>query len=235
MNELKTKKAISSVVAAVLITTISVALVGTTYLFSQGLLKGTMAETFEVIDVFSNKIIVRNLGTQEIKEIKTLVDGKEVKNTLEKPIQPGSLGTIILEDLNEISSGKHKLTIISKSMSQTFDWEFEYVTTTTLPEPPEFLTPSLPIKTGTSGKLIGVLNDQTSYTQGCQVTGNCICIAVGGACSESNCYNLNGCQQNCPNPLYPHTHQDPASTNCQFTPSSLSTCCYDVGSGGCPV
>jgi len=124
-------KAISSVVAAVLITTISVALVGTTYFFSQGLLKGATAETFEVIDVFSNLIIVRNLGTQPIQNFTVLIDGKEIDAQIkEAPLESGKIGTVELNTTG-IQAGRHELVIMSKSMSQRWTWEFQYISTTT--------------------------------------------------------------------------------------------------------
>jgi hypothetical protein len=132
-------KGISSTVAAVLIATISVTLVGTTYFFSKSMMEKATAETFEVIDIFDNRVIIRNTGTQTIEEFKTLVDGKEVTNTLEEPIQPNGVGTLIL-DLTGIPAGRHELIIITKSMSQTLIWEFEYVETTT--------TTTVPVETG---------------------------------------------------------------------------------------
>ena len=123
-------KGISSSIAAIIIATISITLAGTTYFYTQGLMKGLGAETFEIIDVFNNLIIVKNLGTQEIKEFKVLVDGQEIIAKIkEPPIQPGEVGTIILT-LDGIPAGRHELTIISKSMSQRWTWEFQYVATT---------------------------------------------------------------------------------------------------------
>jgi hypothetical protein len=132
MNQKKVRiKAISSTVAAFIIATISVTLVGTTYFFSQGLLKGTTAETFEVVDVFSNMIIVRNAGTQPINNFTVLVDGKEINNQIkEPPIEPGKIGTVVL-DLKDVPSGRHELVVMSKSMSTRWTWEFQYVSTTT--------------------------------------------------------------------------------------------------------
>ena len=130
------KKGISSALAAVLIATISITLVGTSYFFSKGVIEKGIAETFEVIDIFGNRVIVRNTGTQPISEFKTLIDGNEVENEIENPpIQPKSLGTINVS-LEGISPGRHQLTLISKSMSQTWTWDFEYVVTTpTAPQP----------------------------------------------------------------------------------------------------
>jgi len=127
-------KGISSAAAAVLIATISITLVSTTYFLSQGLTETTMAETFEVVDIFQNRIIVRNTGTQPIKSLKTLIDGKEVSNEIkDPPIQPKSIGTVVI-NITGISSGRHQLTLISKSMSQTWMWEIkEVIITTTTP------------------------------------------------------------------------------------------------------
>jgi len=124
-------KGISSAVAAVIIATISVALVGTTYFFSRGMIESATAETFELIDMFGNKIIIKNAGTQPISKLKILIDGNEVENAIEGGgIEPGKIGTIVLTNLEGIQPGYHDLMIISNSMSQTFRWQFTLATTT---------------------------------------------------------------------------------------------------------
>ena len=123
-------KGLSSSVAVLIIATISITLAGTTYFYTQGLMKGTTGETFEIIDVFNNLIIVKNSGTQPIQEFKVLIDGQEIVSEIkEPPIQPGKTGTVILH-VEGIPAGRHELTIISKTMSQRWTWEFQYVTTT---------------------------------------------------------------------------------------------------------
>jgi len=130
-------KGISSAAAAIIIATISITLVGTTYFFSKSLTERAIAETFEIVDIFQNRIIVRNTGTQPISEFKTLIDGKEVDNEIkDPPIQSKSVETISV-NLEGISPGRHQLTLISRSMSQTWLWEFEIVTTTVAPTTPE--------------------------------------------------------------------------------------------------
>ena len=112
-------KGISSAAAAVIVATITITLVGTTYFFSQSLMGGATAETFEIIDIFENNIIVRSTGTEPIEEFKALLDGKEVSNHIESPpIQPGKVGTVVLD--TDIETGRHTLTLISESMSQTW-------------------------------------------------------------------------------------------------------------------
>lgn len=151
-------KAISSVVAAVLIATISITLVGTTYFFSQGVLKGTTAEAFEVIDVFSNKIIVRNIGTQKINNFTVLVDGKAINAKIEQPVEPGNIGTVVL-NLTDVPAGRHELVIMSKNMSQRWTWEFQYVSETTATTPETTTTFSEATATGKTeggGKLITI-------------------------------------------------------------------------------
>ena len=124
-------KGVSSAIAAVIIATISVALVGTTYFFSKGMMESATAETFELIDMFGNKIIIKNAGTQPISKFRILIDGNEVENTIEGGnIEPGKIGTIVLTNLEGIQPGYHDLMIISNSMSQTFRWQFTLVTTT---------------------------------------------------------------------------------------------------------
>ena len=128
----KLSRGISSSIATVLIATISITLVGTTYFFTSGILKERTAQTFEVIDIFDDKIIIRNTGTETIDRFQVLVDGKEVNNTLKEPIQPGKIGTIAL-NLTEVKLGRHELTLITKSMTQAFSLEIGYTIVTTIP------------------------------------------------------------------------------------------------------
>jgi hypothetical protein len=112
-------KGISSAAAAVIVATITITLVGTTYFFTQSLMGGATAETFEIIDMFENRVIVRSTGTEPIEEFKSLLDGNEVSNYIESPpIQPGKVGTVVLD--TDIEQGRHMLTLISQSMSQTW-------------------------------------------------------------------------------------------------------------------
>jgi len=135
MQMIKFNKKGISTATAVLLVTISITLVGTTYFFSSEIMRGTMAETFEVIDIFSNRVIVRNTGTEPIEELKTLVDGIEVENDIEVngvkniPIHPGKVGTIVIEG---ITTGRHELVLISESMSQKWVWVVEEVPVTTV-------------------------------------------------------------------------------------------------------
>jgi len=127
-------KALSSAAAAIFLATISISLVGTTYFFSSTVTEKAMAETFEVIDVYNNRLIVRNTGTQAIEKFKILVDGNEVDNTIEgDSISPKTVGTVVIS-LDEITEGSHELIVISESMSQTLRWEVEIIeeTTTTI-------------------------------------------------------------------------------------------------------
>ena len=153
-------KGISSVAAAVIIATISISLVGTTYFFSRSLTETAMAETFEIVDIFQNRIIVRNTGTQPISKFKTLIDGIEVKNEIkDPPIQPQSVGTVNL-NIENISPGRHQLTLISRSMSQTWMWEFEIITTTvvtTTLETTTTPTTTLPTTTIPTEAMTGVM------------------------------------------------------------------------------
>lgn len=143
-------KAISSAAAAVIIATISVALVGTTYFFSKSLTENAIAETFEIVDIFQNRIIVRNTGTQPISKFKILIDGNEVENNIkDSPIQPQSVGTVNVS-LEGIGPGRHQLTLISRSMSQTWMWEFKQVETTTLITSSTTTIPSTTTSTTTS-------------------------------------------------------------------------------------
>jgi hypothetical protein len=126
------RKAISSVVTAVILAIISITLVGTSYLFSKSIMEGTMAETFEIIDVFhvdvfQDGIIVRSTGTQNISKFTTLIDGKEVKNNIKDPPKPPQNVGIVNVSLKDINPGSHQLTLISRSMSQTLTLEVEEV------------------------------------------------------------------------------------------------------------
>jgi len=156
------KKAISSAAAAIFLATISITLVGTTYFFSSTVTEKAMAETFEVIDVYNNRLIVRNTGTQPIEKLKTLVDGKEVSNLMDT-IQPKTVGTVSIS-LDDITEGTHELIVISESISQTLMWEVEIVEETTTTITTEEALPA--ISTIPSVEIAPGIETHTEITQG---------------------------------------------------------------------
>ncbi|MBI1978818.1 MAG: LamG domain-containing protein [Candidatus Aenigmarchaeota archaeon] len=81
-------KAISTVIASILILMIVVALGGTTYLYVSGVFTGKTAATFEVIDSVNNTLIIRNSGTNPITSFSSItLDGNAVNIAVVPNIQ----------------------------------------------------------------------------------------------------------------------------------------------------
>jgi flagellin-like protein len=71
----KATKAISSIIATVLMLMIVIALGGTAYFFVSGTFSGKTAESFTIIDVYNDTIIISNAGTETISSITATMDG----------------------------------------------------------------------------------------------------------------------------------------------------------------
>ncbi|MDI6826399.1 MAG: hypothetical protein QMD36_04385, partial [Candidatus Aenigmarchaeota archaeon] len=65
--------------AAIIITVISITFASTLYLYSTGVIRGTMTENFKLVDIFGNRVIIKNIGRGEIKDLKCMVDGRETR------------------------------------------------------------------------------------------------------------------------------------------------------------
>lgn len=68
-------KAISTVIASILMLMITMALGGTAYLYISGTLSGKTSQTFELVDSVNDTITVRNSGTETIKSFTATLDG----------------------------------------------------------------------------------------------------------------------------------------------------------------
>jgi len=90
-------KAISTVIAAILLLMIVITLAGTAYVFMSGFLTGKISKTIQVTTFSGNLIILQNAGTESISidnDIKVLVNGNEVTKLTTGSIEPQSSGTI---------------------------------------------------------------------------------------------------------------------------------------------
>ena len=116
--------------ASIIIMVISITFASTLYLYSSGVIKGTMIENFKLVDIFGNRVIIKNIGREEIKGLKCIVDGvekgchivNETEKTIAASITPGQTGKVLIDG---ISSGIHELQISTKSMSQRLTWNAE--------------------------------------------------------------------------------------------------------------
>jgi hypothetical protein len=98
------KKGISSVVAMIIITLITVALGGTAYFFASGIFSSKTSDFFSIIDSYNNTLRLRNMGTEPIKQFQSVtVDG-----------QPG-----IYELYNESGPGGAPTTTTSSTSTST--------------------------------------------------------------------------------------------------------------------
>ncbi|MBI2005406.1 MAG: hypothetical protein HYS80_01440 [Candidatus Aenigmarchaeota archaeon] len=95
-------KAISTVIASILMLMIVIALGGTTYLYISGTLASKTATIFEVIDSFNDTVTIRNSGTESITSITATLDG----NTANIAVVPNIQGLIAYWSMNEGSGTK---------------------------------------------------------------------------------------------------------------------------------
>lgn len=92
-------KAISTVIASVLILFIVGGLAGTSYIFISGVFSGTTSQAFELVYAEEGVITIRNIGTETISSLNLKVNNIDMVYSF-SPIKPGEIGTIrILSDL----------------------------------------------------------------------------------------------------------------------------------------
>jgi hypothetical protein len=114
-------KAVANVIAVIILLTITISLAGTAYVFFSGTVGSETSETFMILDVDENRIAVSNTGQSDINEFKTVLDGQEVSNTIDGGSIPAGDSGIVRID--SIEAGSHQLVLMSKSMSQKFNWQ----------------------------------------------------------------------------------------------------------------
>jgi len=74
-------KGISTVIATILVLTITIALAGTAYLYISGVFTSKVVTSFSIIDSFNDSVTIRNSGTEPITKITATLDGNPV-NTI---------------------------------------------------------------------------------------------------------------------------------------------------------
>ena len=127
------KKGAVDIFAAIIITVISITFASTLYLYSTGIIKGTMTENFKLVDIFGNRVVIKNIGREDIEDLKCMVDGTERRCVIaEASIIPGKSGNVLIEG---ITPGIHDLQLYTKSMSQKLTWEAEAEAIVELPNP----------------------------------------------------------------------------------------------------
>lgn len=71
-------KAVSTIVATILMLAITIALAGTAWMYINNVFTGTVKTTFSIVDNYNDTITIRNMGTATINDIKATLDGKTV-------------------------------------------------------------------------------------------------------------------------------------------------------------
>lgn len=110
-------KAISTVVATILMLMITIALAGVAYLYISGVFTSRTNTAFEIVFADRSTIGIRNIGTENITQLNVFVDGEEVPIEM-SPIEPGTMGLVNITTL--ITKGTHSFTVRSSSMVQRF-------------------------------------------------------------------------------------------------------------------
>jgi len=110
-------KAISTVVATIIVLMIVLALAGVAYLYLSGIFAGTMTTGFEVVFADRSTIGIKNIGTENITQLNVFVDDQEVPIEM-SPIPPTTLGFVNIT--TPITKGTHSFVIKSSSTVQRF-------------------------------------------------------------------------------------------------------------------
>jgi len=117
-------KAISTIIAAIILVVITIGLVSTAYLFAGGVITGQMSKVISLVDAKAHKVIVRNDGTATISsdEISISVNGQEVEIINPQQIEPKE--TAILKFVPpepDMGSAKVNVMGVSNTLSYTTD------------------------------------------------------------------------------------------------------------------
>lgn len=110
-------KAISTVIASILMLMIVIALGGTAYLYISGTFTGKTATTFEVIDAIGSTVAIRNSGTETINQLEATLDGSSVDLTMPNSLSPGQV--IKIRPKSILPKGTHVLRLCTPSMCNT--------------------------------------------------------------------------------------------------------------------
>ena len=118
------------VYASIIIMVTTVTFASTLYLYSSGVINKQLKENFKLVDIFGNRVIIKNIGRESIIDVKCIVDGidrecsirNETEKTVRTSIIPGQSGNILIEG---ITPGIHELQLSTESMSQRFTWKAE--------------------------------------------------------------------------------------------------------------
>jgi len=127
------RKGVVDIFAAIIIMIITITFGSTLYLYSSGVIKGTMLQNFELVDIFGNRVVLKNVGREDIKNLKCMVDGIERRCVItEASIIPGQSGNVLIEG---ITPGIHELQLYTKSMSERLTWKAEENSIVNVPNP----------------------------------------------------------------------------------------------------
>ncbi len=116
-------KAITPVIALVMLMLITVSIVGIAYTWFSGLFSSQTSSLFKILIVNRGEAIVTNLGTSILSSFTASVDGQTVTAYTASPIAPQGSGKVILRGLPS-TNGKHELKLIGGSNVQTYSWEY---------------------------------------------------------------------------------------------------------------
>ncbi|MCX8178901.1 MAG: hypothetical protein N3D75_03680 [Candidatus Aenigmarchaeota archaeon] len=152
-------KGISTVIASLLLVTITISLAAVGYNFFRNVVDVKTSGNIEIHDVLPNKIIVSNNGDKPLssQDLKVLVNGQQYPATVEGgQIEPFKSGVINI-DLTSLPEGDYRMTVIGKGTSTSivfYHYPDYTITTTTTTRTPTTTrtttsTPSLTTSTPT--------------------------------------------------------------------------------------
>ncbi|MEM5878668.1 MAG: hypothetical protein QXF12_07380, partial [Candidatus Aenigmatarchaeota archaeon] len=147
-------KGISTVIASLLLVTITISLAAVGYNFFRNVVDVKTSGNIEIHDVLPNKIIVSNNGDKPLssQDLKVLVNGQQYPATVEGgQIEPFKSGVINV-DLTSLPEGDYRMTVIGKgtSTSVVFYHYPDYTVTTPTTTTRTTTTPTTTTRTTTT-------------------------------------------------------------------------------------
>ncbi|MBI4177768.1 MAG: hypothetical protein HY516_05415 [Candidatus Aenigmarchaeota archaeon] len=109
-------KAVTPVIALVMLLLITTSLVGTAAVWFTSTQNSQVSQTFQIINARYGQVTITNLGTSPIASLTATVDGSQVTASIPSPIQPNHAGNVYLETL-PATAGDHDLKLLSSSMA----------------------------------------------------------------------------------------------------------------------
>lgn len=238
-------KGISTVIASLLLVTITISLAAVGYNFFRNVVDVKTSGNIEIHDVLPDKIIVSNNGDKPLssQDLKVLVNGQQYPATVEGgQIEPFKSGVINV-DLRSLPEGDYRMTVIGKGTSTSIVFyhypDYTVTTTTTTRTSTSTTTtrttttPSTPFTTTSTRTSTSVTFVTPTTMSDSQCDSYCISRGYDyGSCTDQGGCSLGDSSTQC------SIIQDCCCINCRFFTDRF-TCnsmnCYWIGNQCLPL